>query len=228
MEVLKKKSDEYNKLSFQVEEKTFLSSQQFLIGREIKKVAGISLDAKLYLQNKSPWADNLIEDDEEVDLARPGIEYFFVEKNFELTVNTILYNWRQRFITGQQVRELSGIEKGDELFLRTSNSRIDQLIDDDDKIDLLQSGIEEFYSEKQKKTITLIISGVSKAWDKEKISFKEVIMLAYGSYEDSPTMVYTVAYEDGPKQNPEGSMIKGSEVYTKNKMIFHATATNQS
>jgi hypothetical protein len=228
MESLKKKSDEHSKLSFQIEEKTFLSSQQFLIGREIKKVAGIPLEAKLYLQNKSPWVDNLIEDDEEVDLARPGIEYFFVEQKFELTINTALYNWRQRFITGQQVGELAGIEKDAELFLKTSNSRIDQLIHNDDKIDLLQPGIEEFYSEKQDKTITLIISGVSKVWDKKKISFKEVITLAYGHHDESPTMVYTVAYEDGPKQNREGSMIKGSEVYTKDKMIFHATATNQS
>lgn len=228
MEVLKKKSDESNKLSFQVEEKTFLSSQQFLIGREMKKVAGIPLEAKLYLQNKSPWVDNLIEDDEEVDLARPGIEYFFVEQKFELTVNTILYNWRQRVITGQQVRELAGIEEDAELFLKTSNSRIDQLIHNDDKVDLLEPGIEVFYSEQQEKIITLIISGVSKSWDKKKISFKEVITLAYGNYDESPTMVYTVAYEDGPKQNYEGSMIKGSEVFTKDKMIFHATATNQS
>ena len=41
-------------------------------------------------------------------------------------------------------------------------------------------------------------------------------------------MVYTVAYEDGPKQNPEGSMLKDSVVFVKNEMIFHATATDKS
>jgi hypothetical protein len=41
-------------------------------------------------------------------------------------------------------------------------------------------------------------------------------------------MVYTVAYEDGPKQNPEGSMLKGAIVFVKDKMIFHATATDRS
>ncbi len=41
-------------------------------------------------------------------------------------------------------------------------------------------------------------------------------------------MVYTVAYEDGPKQNPEGSMNKNQDVFVKNKMIFHATATDKS
>ena len=57
---------------------------------------------------------------------------------------------------------------------------------------------------------------------------QEVIILAYGTYIDKPTMVYTVAYEDGPKENLEGSMLKGTSVFAKNKMIFHATATDKS
>lgn len=79
-----------------------------------------------------------------------------------------------------------------------------------------------------KKEVKIIVNGIQKDWDKKKIKFKEVIILAYGEYIDKSTMVYTVAYEDGPKQNPEGSMIKDSFVFVKNKMIFHATATDKS
>lgn len=217
-----------NTLTFIVDERTYVSRQQILIGSEIKKTSGIPLDVKLYLQNSKPWIDNLIENDEEVDLARPGIEYFFVEKQFEINVNGKIFQWHQRFITGQQVRKLAGIDKDSHLFLKTNNNNIDQLVADDDKVDLLEPGIEQFYSRLEDKHITIIVSGVQKQWDKKKISFKEVVILAYGQYDDRPTMVYTVAYEDGPKQNPEGSMIKGSEVVTKNMMIFHATATDKS
>jgi len=216
------------KLSFTVEDNNYVTGQQFLFGREIKKVAGIPLDAKLFMQNRAPWVDNLIENDEEVDLARPGIEYFFVGKDFELKINGAIFQWHQRYITGNQVRELAKLDEQDELFLKTSDSRIDRLIADDDKVDLLEPGIEQFYTSAVDRTITLIISGVPKSWNKKKISFKEVIILAYGSYDDRPTMVYTVAYEDGPKQNPEGSMVKGTEVFTKDHMIFHATATDKS
>jgi hypothetical protein len=81
----------------------------------------------------------------------------------------------------------------------------------------------------KKKDVTLIVNGEAKPWGKEKISFKEVIILAFGKYNDDPNWVYTVAYEDGPKQNPNGSMVKGGkEVHVQNKMIFHATATDKS
>lgn len=78
------------------------------------------------------------------------------------------------------------------------------------------------------KAYKLIINGTQKEWSQDKISFKEVIILAYSTYNDNPQVSYTVAYEDGPKDNPKGTMIKGSEVHVKNKMIFHATATDKS
>jgi hypothetical protein len=78
------------------------------------------------------------------------------------------------------------------------------------------------------KGIKIIVNGTLKSWESKQISFKELIILVYGNYIDNPTMVYTVAYEDGPKENREGSMIKDSVVYVKNKMIFHATAADKS
>lgn len=81
----------------------------------------------------------------------------------------------------------------------------------------------------KKKEVTLIVNGEEKPWDKEKISFEEVIILAFGKYNNDPNWVYTVAYEDGPKQNPKGSMVNGGkDVHVQNKMIFHATATDKS
>ena len=48
---------------------------------------------------------------------------------------------------------------------------------------------------------------------------EEVVVLAKGTYQDSATMYYTVTYDRGPKQNPEGSMVKGDVVFVKNKKI---------
>ena len=88
--------------------------------------------------------------------------------------------------------------------------------------------IKRIDDETKPKGFRIIVNGSPKPWKEKKISFKEIILLAYGEFIDKPTMVYTVAYEDGPKQNPEGSMAKGTEVFVKNKMIFHATATDKS
>lgn len=72
----------------------------------------------------------------------------------------------------------------------------------------------------------IIVNGKRHLWDKKKIDLEQVIVLAYGTYHADWTN--TVAYEDGPKENPEGSLKLGQEIFVKNKMIFHATATFNS
>ena|SRR5688572_6119678 len=145
-----------------------------------------------------------------------------------LKINGKNYKWDEQYITGTQVRALGNIPDDDVLFLEIKKPGRDEIIENDTKIDLSKPGIEQFYSEEKFKEVVIIVNGSPKKWEKRQISFQEVIILAFGNYIDKPTMVYTVAYEDGPKQNPEGSMIKGAVVFVKNKMIFHATATDRS
>jgi hypothetical protein len=76
--------------------------------------------------------------------------------------------------------------------------------------------------------IILIVNGREKEWNKRKISFEEAVILAYGNYDISPNKVFTVTYDRGPHQNPEGSMVYGDIVFVKNKMIFNVTATDKS
>ncbi len=144
----------------------------------------------------------------------------------ELTINGKQYEWNQQYITGAEIRRLGNIPHDDEIFLAVKKPWEDEPIPNDKQVNLARPEIEHFYS--KAKEVIIIINGTPHKWTKEKISFKEVIVLAFGQYIDKPTMVYTVAYEDGPKQNPEGSMFAGQEVFTKHKMIFNATATDKS
>lgn len=151
------------------------------------------------------------------------------EKNeLNLVINNHEYKWFQQYITGEEIRKLGGIPGDDELFLKISPPWEDELIQDTTRVDLARPGLEHFYSRESPKEVIIIVNGREKKWDKKKISFQEVVILAFGSYSDKSTMVYTVAYEDGPKQNPEGSMVRGAEVFVRNKMIFHATVTDKS
>lgn len=74
----------------------------------------------------------------------------------------------------------------------------------------------------------LIVNGRDKTWSEKEISFENAVILAFGSYDANPNKVYTVTYDRGPHQNPEGSMVFGDVVFTKNKMIFNVTATDKS
>jgi hypothetical protein len=78
----------------------------------------------------------------------------------------------------------------------------------------------------EKKEFKIIVNTREKTWDKAKISYEEVVVLAFGSVEEGVT--YTIDYSKGPKQNPEGSLTKGESVEVKDEMIFNVTKTNKS
>jgi multiubiquitin len=144
-------------------------------------------------------------------------------KTLKFIINGKHFESHEQYISGAKVRELGDIPLDAKIFLVVKDWE-NEHIKDDSQVDLARPGIEHFFSEK----IQIIVNGTPHPWVKKKISFKEVIILAYGVYNDSPTWIYTVGYEDGPKQNPEGSMIKGQEVFVKNEMIFHAKGTDES
>jgi hypothetical protein len=201
---------------------------QFITGSEVRKLTNLSNESDMYLAVTEPWNDQIIGDNEKVDLGRPDVEHFYFKRNLKLIINKKNFIWHREYVTGKQIKHLGGILLHDDLFLVVEKPGEDELISDNAKVNLALPGVEHFYSVEVDKVVVIIVNGTPKKWDSRKISFKEIIEIAYGNYIDLPTMVYTVAYEDGPKQNPEGSMIKDSVVFVKNKMIFHATATDKS
>jgi hypothetical protein len=88
--------------------------------------------------------------------------------------------------------------------------------------------MEENQKSNQEHGITLIVNGRPKPWTEKMISFEQVVVLAFGTYDPNPDKVYTVVYDKGAYENPEGSMVRGSKVFIKDKMIFNATATDKS
>ncbi|MCA0447326.1 MAG: multiubiquitin domain-containing protein [Bacteroidetes bacterium] len=150
------------------------------------------------------------------------------ENVLRLTINGKNYSWTKEYITGEEIRKLGDIPEGDTLFLSIKKPWEDELISNDTKVNLARPEIEHFYSEDKPFEITLIVNGRKKSWNKKKISFEQVVILAFGSYDPNPNKVYTVTYDRGPKQNPEGTMVKDDVVRVKDGMIFNATATDKS
>ena len=148
------------------------------------------------------------------------------KKVLPLVINGKEFEWPLEYITGAEIRKLGNIPADDEIFLAIKKPWENEPIPNEKQVNLARPEIEHFYS--KQKEIVIIVNGTPHKWERAKVNFKEIIILAYEQYIDKPTMVYTVAYEDGPKQNPEGSMFVGQEVFVKNKMVFHATATDKS
>ena len=146
----------------------------------------------------------------------------------KLTVNHKEFDWHQQFISGMEVRTLGSIPLDDEIFLAIKRPWEDEQIMDNTSVDLARPEIEHFYSKEKQFKIILIVKGREKPWAEKIITFEQVVTLSEGSYDNNPDKVYTVSYDRGPHQNPEGSMVKGETVFVKNKMIFNVTATDKS
>ena len=145
-----------------------------------------------------------------------------------LTINGKKYEWHQEYITGAEIRKLDNIPSEDEIFLAIKKPWEDEPIPDDKQVNLARPEIEHFYSKSKHFKVELIINARQKDWNDKIISFEQVIVLAFGTYNANPNTVFTVTYDRGPHENPEGSMVRGEKVYVKNKMIFNAAATDKS
>ena len=153
-----------------------------------------------------------------------------VQNNNELhlTIDGNQYEWHHEYITGAEIKELANIPVENEIFLAIKKPWEDEPIMDDTKVNLARPEIEHFYSKEKHTKVILVVNLKEKSWTEEKINFEQVIQLAYGSYDPRPEKGYTVTYDRGPHQNPEGSMVVGNSVYVKNKMIFHVKQTDRS
>ncbi len=145
-----------------------------------------------------------------------------------LTINGKNYEWQKEYITGSEIRELDGIPPEDEIFLAIKKPWEDEPIPDDKQVNLARPEIEHFYSKDKDFKISLIVNGRPKPWTEKTITFEQVVVLAFGTYDPNPDKIYTVTYDRGPHENPEGSMVKGDKVFVKDKMIFNVTATDKS
>ena len=78
--------------------------------------------------------------------------------------------------------------------------------------------------------ITILVNGEEKMLlpHVEKISYEEVVKLAYGTLPTNPNTIYTVAYSNGPNSNVKGTLTKGRSVMVKEGMVFNVSKSDKS
>lgn len=80
----------------------------------------------------------------------------------------------------------------------------------------------------EKKTVTIIVEGTPHEWQKEEISYAEVVTLEVPNYAEHPEITYAVKYKNGHGHKPEGILSPGDSVKVKERMIFSVSETGQS
>ena len=77
-------------------------------------------------------------------------------------------------------------------------------------------------------TYTIYVNGMQKVVEKKKLTYWEVVLLAFPTPPTGENIIFTISYEEGPRANPAGSLIEGGVVKIKDGMIFNVTPTDRS
>jgi hypothetical protein len=80
----------------------------------------------------------------------------------------------------------------------------------------------------EKKLVTIIVEGSPHEWPKDEITYAEVVTLEVPDYLQHPEITYSVTYERGHGNKPEGILVPGASVKIKEGMVFNVSETGQS
>jgi hypothetical protein len=215
-------------LKLTVNKKSYDWFDQYISGEQIREIGEIKEGDRLYLSVEEPWLDELILSSTTVNLARQGIEEFYSTEKLVFTVNGISYQWVEQFITGKQIREVAGIDSDDLIYLDNEKPYKDNLIEDDEEIDLARPTIEHFYSVPVDFKVTIYVNSTPFEFKNNRITYEEVVTLAFPDFLQHPERAYSVTYKNGHGGKPEGILSPGSSIKVKDGIQFKVKHTGQS
>ncbi|MHB8858306.1 MAG: multiubiquitin domain-containing protein [Thermoleophilia bacterium] len=80
----------------------------------------------------------------------------------------------------------------------------------------------------QNKEYTIIVNARQKVVSEHKLTFFQIVQLAFENANLNDSTAYTVTYKKGEDKKPEGTMVDGDTVVIKSGMIFNVKETNRS
>ena len=79
-----------------------------------------------------------------------------------------------------------------------------------------------------KKQFTIFVNGRQKVVTSERVSFDQIVALAFDTPPSGPNILFTVTFRKGDDEKKEGTLVEGQTVKIKDGTIFNVTATDKS
>jgi len=128
--------------------------------------------------------------------------------------------------TGEALYVLAGVQRGLELYREVQGEREDTPIENGPEI--LHLVQDEHFHSGSPKDFTIIVNGRKKTVHRKRLSFDELVGLAFNPRPIGPNIMFTINYGNGPKANPEGELLPGHSIKIKDGMVFSVTPTDKS
>lgn len=206
----------------------------------LKAQGGVPKDHTLF-RDVSPAGDVPFKDDDVVDLAEGNV--FYSRKGcFEPPVKPCAGKPKLAWFvddrpeetlvakqTGRSIRELFSLKDG-QCLLRDFDSPEDRPIEVGDELKFSEGPVlNTRCDERQSREITITINTRKKTVSKMKLTYEEVIDLAFEKPPSGQNVCITVSYRRGPACNQQGTMVQGgTPVKIQCGMIFDVSATDKS
>lgn len=176
-------------------------------------------------------ADGLLEDvrvEETTDLRTHGAEKFLAFRSstiYRFELNGRSFEWGAARISGRTLKKLAEVEVATHDVFQLEHHG-ERLVDDKELVDLSKPGLERFVT--RAIAITIFVNTRERHVHQRRLSYWEVVRLAFPEAVPDPKVLYTVTYSQGPHQNPAGNLQDKQSVFITDRMVFDVTPTDQS
>jgi hypothetical protein len=234
-EGLAAKHQGHHEFAAQISDETFIFldvhfDDRKVTGAEIAQAAGAHpVEDYVVLAQLPTWELETVRPTETIDLTKAS--RFFVIKGDgteRFFADGIALEWPRKVITGEDIKRLAGKDDENVELLLEREAQPDKLIDDDDDVRIGSAGVEKFHTRPAQVNVTIFVNTRATPWTKRKISFEDLVKIAYPTPPPGQQIVYTVTFFDGPPRRPEGSLSAGESVRVREGMAFNVKFTDKS
>ncbi|SRR5260370_42019296 len=130
--------------------------------------------------------------------------------------------------TGEALYTLGKVSPGLDLYREVGGDREDPAIPNDRTPVHLKTDEHFHGGGAHKKEFTIVVNGKKKIVTKSELSFDDLVAQAFNPVPTGPNVLFTITYEGGPRENSEGTLMKGHSVKIRSGMIFNVKHTDRS
>lgn len=153
---------------------------------------------------------------------------FFTDRQRPIFLDGIEYQVRSRVISETEIRNLTVPPVDDTLVIyRDVVDAIDKQLAPGELIKV-DAGTRFFTSKRRERTIKVFVNSRPKLVDSPRVSFEQVVALAFPDGPTGVDITYTVTYSRAAGPRPEGSLTPGAVVRVKDGAVFDVFFTDKS
>jgi len=84
------------------------------------------------------------------------------------------------------------------------------------------------HGDDQPREITIVINARERTITDTELTFQQIVALAFPTAPTGENVLFTISFRRGQGNKPEGSLLAGETVKTKDGMVFVVSATDKS